>query len=79
MALTFSPDGKRLASGGQDFIVRLWDVSTSQELAAFRRHTAPINTVAFSPDGKTLVSAGNDLRLNVWRAATEQAVLARDK
>jgi len=56
--VTFSPDGAYLASSGDDRTVKLWDVSTGQEVHAFRTPTcaAYINSLAFSPDGRLLVS-----------------------
>jgi WD40 repeat protein len=78
-ALAFSPDGKWLATGGANQIVRVRDAKTGKELAhhefegepvnipAFPRNTRaamPIHTLAFAPDGKTLaVGAGNDVVL----------------
>ena len=51
-ALSFSPDGKLLATGGgsMDMSVKIWDVRTGQEITAFRGHTSLIRAVAFSPD-----------------------------
>jgi RNA polymerase sigma factor (sigma-70 family) len=56
-ALAFSPDGKTLASGGDDQAVRLWDV-TKGEQRAIRRGLVFVYSLAFSPDGKLLVYAG---------------------
>src|SRR4051812_19491215 len=47
--VAFSPDGKVLASGGHDCLVRLWDFRTGKELRRFRGHTGRIYSLAFSP------------------------------
>ena len=57
LAVAFSPDGKRLISGGLDKTVRLWDTETGRLRRIREEHTAPVNTVAFSANGKTFWSA----------------------
>jgi WD40 repeat protein len=52
--VVFSPDGKTLASVGQDRTARLWDVTAGKELRRFVGKAAWLS-VAFSPDGKSVV------------------------
>ena len=46
-AVSFSPDGMRLASAGDDCAVRLWDEATAQPLLALKGHSDGVITVAF--------------------------------
>ncbi len=69
-ALAYSPDGKTLASAGDDQTVRLWDLATGTAHRVLRDHTDAVLTVAFSPDGRTLASGGYDKQLRLWDVAT---------
>ncbi len=69
-AAAFSPDGKLLATGGANQMIRLWDVATGKELHPFGGHQSGISSVVYSPDGKTVASAGMDQTVRLWEAAT---------
>lgn len=55
-SLSFAPDGRRLASGGTDGYVRVWEGNGSRLQVEFKS-TAPIRAVTFSPDGQHLAFA----------------------
>jgi WD40 repeat protein len=81
-AVAFSPDGKRLVSGGGDLKhgeVKVWDVQTGQLTRSLKGHTTAVNSVAFSPDGKHLLSGstgytGEQNFRRVWLASAEAKV-----
>jgi WD40 repeat protein len=69
-ALTFSPDGTRLASAGEDQTARVWDQATGALLATCRGHTSKVLDVAFRPDGVRLVTSSADGTVRQWDTAT---------
>ena len=70
LAVAFSPDGTRLASGSTDTTVRLSDTTGDQDQIILQKHTGPTNVLAFSPDGKMLASGSTDKTVQLWDATT---------
>jgi WD40 repeat protein len=66
--LTFSPDGKRLATTGHDATIKIWDTATGQDLLTLRGHRHEIYSVVFSPDGNLLASSSFDTTVKLWDA-----------
>jgi WD40 repeat protein len=64
-----SPDGRRLAAGGSEALVTIWDLTSLQEVATLKGHGDSVMQLAFTPDGNNLVSVSRD-QFRVWRAAS---------
>ena len=74
VALTVSPDGNVLASGGTDGTVRLWDIQGQKQLMVLQGHTQDVTGVVFSPDGTTLASSSRDETIRLWNIQTGQQI-----
>lgn len=64
-SMTFSPDGRLLASGSIG-MVQLWDIKTGTLTENLEVPSGDVYSVIFSPDGHLLASFSTDLRVRIW-------------
>jgi WD40 repeat protein len=65
----WSPDGKKLAVGGQEGKITIWDVTTGKSQTLYG-HVFFVTNFAWNQDGKTLISVGMDNTIKIWDVTT---------
>jgi mono/diheme cytochrome c family protein len=79
LCLALSADGKKLASGGCDRMVHVWDLSGGyaniKELPPIENHADWVFGIAFTPDGTRLATASRDKTAKLWDIAAKESIL----
>jgi len=79
LCLAVSNDGKKLASGGCDRMVHVWDLSggvmAAKEEQAIENHADWVMGVAFTPDGNRLLTASRDKTAKIWDLKAKESLM----
>ncbi len=79
-ALSYSPDGTHLYSGGRDVKLKSWDIQNAFENKLdIPAHTLHINAIAFSPNAELYATVSMDKTLKIWDAQTDTLLKVADK
>jgi WD40 repeat protein len=70
LRITWSPDGRLLASTGVDKTIRLWNTEIGEEIRTLTGHSSGVNQVAWSPKGDVFASCSNDHSMRIWETST---------
>jgi serine/threonine protein kinase len=73
LSVAMSPDGKIIASSS-DRLIKLWNLTTGEEVAELTGHSQRVNTIVLNPDGQTLVSGSDDNTIKVWNWKTGKLI-----
>jgi dipeptidyl aminopeptidase/acylaminoacyl peptidase len=69
-AARFSPDGRRIATAGDDQTAKIWELPSGRVAMALEGHGAAVRHVLFNADGSLVATAGADGLVNLWDART---------
>ncbi len=62
----FHPNGLFLATGGEDQLIRFWELPDLKMVDSFKAHDKGVQSLTFTPDGTALLSASNDQSIRFW-------------
>ena len=74
----WSPNGKYIASSGDDPVVHIWDVTTGKDIFTYSGHlggqSVQVDSLAWSPDSNRIVTASHPPQVRVWEVSTGKLI-----
>ncbi|KAG0658800.1 general transcription repressor [Monosporozyma unispora] len=74
-SVCFSPDGKLLATGAEDKLIRIWDIEKKKIVMVLKGHGQDIYSLDYFPSGNKLVSGSGDKTVKIWDLVTGTCTL----
>ena len=74
-SVCFSPDGKFLATGAEDRLIRIWDIAQKKIVMVLQGHDQDVYSLDYFPSGDKLVSGSGDRTVRIWDLKTGQCSL----
>lgn len=68
LAVVWSPDGKYIASAGEDQTVQVWNPNDGKHIFTYTGHSAPVDALSWSHDGQRIASGSYDRTVQIWQA-----------
>ncbi|KAF2421256.1 WD40 repeat-like protein [Tothia fuscella] len=75
-SVCFSPDGKYLATGAEDKVIRVWDIASRQIKTEFRGHDQDIYSLDYARNGRLIASGSGDRTVRLWDVETGQQAMS---
>lgn len=74
LQIAWAPDGKRIASSGNDGVVQVWDPFSGQKLLTLAGHPGGDHRLLWSSDTRSLLLSSPDGTIQLWNAVTGAAI-----
>lgn len=74
LAVAYSPDGREVATGSADRMIKIWDAENGTCLKTLKGHSGDVSDLSFTPDGKYLISGSADGTAKFWNRKTGECI-----